>query len=436
MRRFRLHVWAALLMCMGAIVPATAPAALALADFQTPETGSQVRCAATWLSLSETGRWATTFCIDTKTVYLHDRARGSTQAIVQPSKSTTNFTEIVEPRISADGQTIAFVLFSPAFVGSAQRLISAQGEQNEKGDLILLNRVSGAVHRVNIGLPWPPGTLRIYDLSRDGSVVLFTDAGQRLVALDRRTGARDVLTSQSWSGVISANGRQVAFVERNGWEGTSLYVFDRTTQRKRLIAESREDVTAGESDSVIPFYAGMLSAFALSSDGRWLAFSSNNRTLEGNQSQDCTGFFGAPKRACYNVYLADAQTGHVQRITHGDGDSHVQAVSAQGGWVTFTSFAGNLTPDGSNACPMYAGVNCPDVFVWDRLTRKVRRLSAGSNFKIVAQVNTDAQVSANGQVAAFLSTYDNRATGAAGNLDSRSVFVYDLQARRLEPLLK
>jgi Tol biopolymer transport system component len=377
-----------------------------------------------------------TFCIDTKTVYLHDRARGTTQAVVQPSKSTTNFTEIVAPRISADGQMIAFVLFGRAFVGTAPRLISAPGEQNEKGNLILLNRASGAVHRVSIGLPWPPGTLRIYDLSRDGSVVLFTDAGQRLVVLDRRTGARNVLTARSWSGVISGDGRRVAFVERNAWDGTSLYVFDRTTQRKRLIAESRRNVTTGESDGVIPFYAGMLSAFALSPDGRWLAFSSNNRTLEGNQSHDCTGFFGAPKRACYNVYLADAQTGDVQLITHGDGDSFVQAVSAQGRWVTLTSFAGNLTPDGPNTCPLYAGVNCPDVFVWDRSKREVRRLSAGSNVKIVAQVNTDAQVSADGQVAAFLSTYDNRATGAAGNLDFRSVYVYDLQARRLEPLLK
>lgn len=434
MWRFRLHLCGALIVIgLCAMSPFTSPQAFALTTFQTRETGSPAPCAATWLGLSETGRWATTFCIDTKTILLHDRARGSTEVLVQPSKSTTSFTEIVEPRISADGQQIAFILFGPAFVGKAQRLISAQGEQS---DLILYDRVSDAVRRISIGLPWPPSTLRIYDLSRDGSVVLFTDAGQRLVVLDRHTGARDVLTTQSWSGVLSGDGRRVAFVERNAWDGASLYVFDRTIRRKQLIAESRRNVTAGESDAVMPFYAGMLSAFAFSSEGRWLAFSSNNPTLEGNQSKDCTGFFGAPKRACYNVYMADAQTGDVQRVTYGDGDSYAQAVSAHGQWVTFTSFAGNLTADGPNTCPLYTGVNCPDVFVWNRSKREVRRLGAGSNLKIVAQVNTDAQVSANGQVAAFLSTYDHRATGARGSLDARSVFVYDLQTRRLEPLLK
>ena len=113
---------------------------------------------------------------------------------------------------------------------------------------------------------------------------------------------------------------------------------------------------------------------AISADGRYVAFSSR-----------ATNLVQGDTNGAIDVFVRDVQAGTTERVSvsstggQGDGDSGVEhastngrpvAISADGRYVAFTSFATNLVPGDTN------GVE--DVFVHDRLTGITARVSTAT----------------------------------------------------------
>ncbi len=207
---------------------------------------------------------------------------------------------------------------------------------------------------------------------------------------------------------ISADGRYVAFSsfsdnlvpgDTNVW--WDVFVHDRqTAQTTRVSVDSAGN--QGNFDSLAP---------SISSDGRYVAFTSYSDNLVPGDSNDVV-----------DVFVHDRATGQTTRVSldstgsQGNGHSFQASVSTDGCYVAFRSDSDNLVPGDTNGVA--------DVFVHDRSTGQTARVSLGS---AGTQGNGDSvrpMISANGGYVAFESVADNLVNGDTnGNWD---VFVRDL----------
>jgi hypothetical protein len=154
------------------------------------------------------------------------------------------------------------------------------------------------------------------------------------------------------------------------------------------------------------------SSAAISGDGSFVAFHSFATDLVGRRGDD---------NGTFDVFLFERSSGTVTLVSHtpgsatttGANSSHTPSISADGAVVTFTSFAGNLV-SGQNDPG-----DDPDVFVFERSSREVKLVSHARDSATTA---ADAQggdhigshspaVSANGSYVAFLSTATNLVAG-------------------------
>ena len=151
---------------------------------------------------------------------------------------------------------------------------------------------------------------------------------------------------------------------------------------------------------------------ALSADGRFVAFESSATNLVPNDSN-----------ARSDIFVRDRTTGQTSRVsvgfsggTQGNGSSFRPALSADGRFVAFESFATNLVPNDSNATK--------DIFVHDRETGQTSRVSVG--FSGGTQGNgssINAALSADGRFVAFSSNATNLVPNDSNA--SSDIFVHD-----------
>lgn len=121
---------------------------------------------------------------------------------------------------------------------------------------------------------------------------------------------------------------------------------------------------------------GLSNVDAITPDGRFLLFTSEADNLvpgDTNGKQD--------------TYVRDLWTGQTERVSladngdQGNGSSWGSGISSDGRYVAFTSSASNLVPgdDNNNCLPNQASygdyVNCPDVFLRDRQSRRTFLIS-------------------------------------------------------------
>ena len=149
----------------------------------------------------------------------------------------------------------------------------------------------------------------------------------------------------------------------------------------------------------------------ISADGRFVAFESL-----------ATNFVAGDTNAKDDVFVRDRWTGTTERISvdsseaQSAGDSYMPSISADGRYVAFYSFAGNLVAGDTNGTH--------DVFVRDRLLGTTERVSVDS---AEAQGNSDSvvpQISGDGRYVTFYSFAGNLVAGDTNaNWD---VFVRDL----------
>lgn len=298
-------------------------------------------------------------------IFLADRQENTLVRISVRSDGTQANDDCVGPVISADGRWIAYV-------SRTNRLVSS--DENREMDVFLydrLNRTTEIISRTASGGPANRASMQPA-LSADGRYVAFQSLAGNLVTGDTN-GAWDIFVrdrqtdtthrvsvstgggqadGSSFNAAISADGRYVAFQseaanlvtgDANGcWD---VFVHDRQTGETRRVSLSWDGAEI-PGDSTAP---------AISADGRHVAYTSRADTVvPGDTNLDM------------DVFVTDWQSGTVERISvtgdgqEGLGDSMAPALSADGRYVAFQSWANNLATQDSN--------DAWDVFVRDRET--------------------------------------------------------------------
>ncbi len=229
-----------------------------------------------------------------RNVFLHDRQTGQTTRVSVGSGATTVDGDSDSPAISGDGSTIAFR-------SDATNLLGAGSDSNSASDIFLYNRQIGQISRVSVtsGGAQAEGASTSPAISADGrSIVFASTAGN--------------LTTTSTSGF------------RN------IYLRDRQTGQTIWVSQAI-DGSAPNDDSDTPTISG---------DGSSIAFLSSANNLVGYDA-----------KATQDVFLFDRQYNTLSCLSvsaqGGAADSFAAspAISADGHFTAFESYAGNLLPN-------------------------------------------------------------------------------------------
>ncbi len=217
--------------------------------------------------------------------------------------------------------------------------------------------------------------------------------------------------------LISADGRFLALDshasnlvagDTNG--RNDVFVRDRATGKTTRVSVR----TGGEQGSDASYVR------AISSDGRYVVFSSYASNLVAGDTDGCNG----ERLTCSDVFVRDRMSGKTTRVSvsnggrQANGNSGEAAISASGRFVAFSSEASNLVAGDTNKCvqkypagtaPSAKRYPCADVFVRDRVTGKTERVSVSSRD---TQANGDSgrrglAISADGRYVAFDSEASN-----------------------------
>ncbi len=336
------------------------------------------------------------------------------------SSGSENFEHSYAPSVSDDGKLIVFDSESSNLV---------LNDFNSSSDIFVRDRGTGNTRRVSIAMDGTESNGSSYaaDISGDGKYIAFVSYASNLVAGDNNNKAdifvHDVVSGEitlvsvasdgTWSNgnsgnpSISGNGRYVAF------ESASSNIAPSRTSRKNIYAHDREtgetvhvsmasDGTVGNKTSSNP---------SISSNGRYVAFESDARNLvEGdyNYSRD--------------IFVRDLTTGETRRVsvatdgTEADMISMDPAISSDGRYISFVSYASNLVPDDLN----YSS----DIFVHDLTTGETRRVSVDSNGTEADFYSSSSAISSDGRYVAFESEAENLVSDDFNY--SSDIFVHDL----------
>ena len=295
-------------------------------------------------------------------IYVRDRQTGHTTVVSKSSAGTIGDGTSNAPAISADGRYVAFASASTNLVaGVSGTQIYVHDRQTDQTTLI---------SKDNTVIPVPGnGVSATPAISATGQFVAFaslsTNLGaaggnQQIYLHDRLTGANGTTSLVSKDSVptagngnsstpsVSGDGRFVAFVSGatnivTGFSGQQVYVHDRNTGANgtnSLISRDNSGTpNAGNQNSSAP---------SISSDGRYVAFTSLATNLE-------TGVSGQ------QIYLHDRNgpaTSLVSRdntgsLVEGNASSETPSISGDGGFVAFASQASNLLAGGVAPSDIY-----------------------------------------------------------------------------------
>jgi Tol biopolymer transport system component len=220
----------------------------------------------------------------------------------------------------------------------------------------------------------------------------------------------------SQGAALTGDGRFVAFSSQasNLVAGDTNAAFDVFLRDRR--GDTTERVSVGPLGEQGNNNSGLQSKSAISADGRFVAFSSAASNFAGT----------ADTNGNEDVFVRDRLLGTTELISVGlDGmadEGSEPSISADGRYVSFTSFGDNLVPGDDNFAS--------DIFVRDRLLGTTERVSVKSDGSEVSQGSFSSQISGDGRVVAFDSFSDDLVPGDTN--ESVDVFVHDRQTGSTE----
>ena len=361
-------------------------------------------------------------------VFVYDMQSGSVErASVSTSLQQANQTS-ESPAINGDGSKVAFLSSSNNLVGGDTLFSKDVFTRDLASRTTNLESTSANANRDSRGLP---------AISDDGSLLVY----QQFVAddvsnswgvfiLDRLTETRERIPL-----AINGNGVDIAFLNANeisgdgrfvsiasGVSGTAdenyhdVFVFDR--MEKALVKPNLRILGAPANGSNYDP--------SLDVSGRFMAFTSDDSGIvigDTNQASD--------------VFIYDVLLGSVARVSQSK--SGVQAnqassnasVSGDGRYVAFESLASNLVPGDTNSVS--------DVFVVDRLTGDVERVSLASDATESNGASYSPSISGDGRYIAFESEANNLDASPAIHRtppgpSHRQVYVFDRMNRTVKSI--
>lgn len=344
-------------------------------------------------------------------VFVRDRGVGTTKRIPnKPFTGTDPNDPSNPPALDALGDIVAFGSLSYNLAPN-----TPFPDINQQPDMFVYDRLADVTEILSLalegegggGVPDQPPSV-----SADGRLVVFTSAADDLVQgdsnqtndvilFDRDTRLRELISQtttgsqlgisgngSSGGGAISADRCKVAFyshasniVAGDTNDDRDVFVRDRCLQFTERVNVSNAGQQAGRpSDRQL---APVEYPPAISADGRFVAFVSDQRDLD---DIDSGGFF--------NVFVRDREPpGTTMRVSKGlggeraNGASKSPSMSEDGRFVVFQSDASNLI-DGD-------GNGHTDIFVVDRDSGEIRRVSVsgagdeGNGDSIAPQLSAD-----------------------------------------------
>ena len=364
-------------------------------------------------------------------VFLRDQLAGTTQRVSVTWKGQEARGDSACPAISADGTRIAFLSNAWNMYAGGANLGAP------RWDVYVHDRLTGSTTRVQIaedGGVADGDAVCPVSISADGSRVAFTSFARNLVApeddpLPRypahfayvwhgETGEIELVSRYAETGAIgtgtdttiSGDGRFVAFASRAKLvadarpnESSLIYVLDLETSV--LEREGQNHPIAGASS-----YAP-----SLSHDGRYLAFLSRDRKYQGSGEE-----WVLPQGRKANVIVGDrwsdswlvaTDVRDSIRCLAPDDERACRAyhagppsMSGDGRFVTFSTRTGNHLPGTYGR-----GIQ---VFVYDRETRRLRRVSVSAEGTTGDRCSVEPSISADGESIAYRTSATNLVPGS------------------------
>ncbi len=352
----------------------------------------------------------------------------TTERVSVASDGTQANRSSFDPAISADGRFVAFQSDSSNLVA---------GDTNVWTDIFVHDRDTGITERVSVASDGTQANSPSFDpaISADGRFVAFQSDSSNLVAgdtghiaghdeplnifvHDRDTGITERVSvasdgtqanSSSFDPAISADGRFVAFrskasnlVPGDANFADDIFVHDRDTGITERVSVA-SDGTEGNDRS-------NRAQLTISANGRLVAFESEASNLVAGDTN-----------ASPDIFVHDRVTGTTERLSvasdgsQGNFSSDDSAISADGRFVAFQSFARNLVPSDTNGWP--------DVFIHDRVTGTTERVTMAGDGTEGNQFSFDPAISADGRFVAFGSDASNLVSGDTNV--SPDIFVHD-----------
>lgn len=278
-------------------------------------------------------------------IFVHDLVTGETRLASARRGGLQANGESLYVSVSGDGRLVAFA--------SLATNLTAR-DDNRKMDVFVKDMVEGKVRRVS-DAPGPDGADSFSfapAISADGSRVAFTSNASNLVEHDRNrvddVFVRDLATRElvrvsvrpdgtespapSFGASLSSTGRFIAFgsegdlKDRNGLPDG--YVYDMPTGRLRRFTRA---AGGGEPDG------GLEVPPSISADGRLVAFQSSASNLVRRDANGASDVFVRNLEAGRTRLVSVALEGGA-----GDSASEFPAISGDGCWVAFGSYATDL----------------------------------------------------------------------------------------------
>lgn len=321
--------------------------------------------------------------------------------------------------LSSDGRFVAFD-------STANNLVA--GDINLNMDVFVRDLAQDVTTRVSLSSAGFQGNAGSYEpsISADGRFVAFRSRATNLVpndtnnqpdifVRDRNTGTTTRVSVDStgnqqnsycFSPTISADGRFVTFES----EASNLVPADTNNTRDIFVHDRNTGITTRVSvDSAGNQSNGLSGHARISGNGRYVAFDSEATNLVAG---DTSGM---------DIFVHDRATGATTRVSVGSSGNQANsaswdpAISTDGRYVAFMSFASNLAAGDTN--------DQPDIFVRDRNTGTNTRVSVDN---VGVQGNgwsDEPKISGDGRYVTFASSASNLVPG--DNNDSQDIFIRD-----------
>ena len=349
-------------------------------------------------------------------VFVHDRNTGATERVSIASAGTQADDEAFTLSLSSNGSFVAFGSFATNLV---------PGDSNNVVDVFVHNRNTGITERVSVATAGTQGNDESFSpaISADGQFVAFRSDATNLVPLDtnnnsdifvhnRLTGSTERVSvasdgtqanGDSISPAISSDGRFVAFSS----EASNLVAGD-TNNKADIFVHDRQNDTTVLIIGPAEFNTGsgtIIVAPAISPDGGFLGFRSNADDLVPGDTNNS-----------FDTFLIDSDTLIAERSSvsssevEGNADSSRPSISSDNRFVAFASIANNLVSQDTNGSE--------DVFVRDRDAGRTRRVSIAFDGSEGDNNSFSAVVGGDGRFVAFTSFAANLvANDTNGRLD-------------------